>query len=388
MLSFHRCIAPTNEFVDDTYLNNLELRSQQKELLRNVRRLVRETLRTALKKETAVFFGDEKPISPNFFTQGSWGYKTINRATHTPPQQTDMDDGCFLPMTFVRGASPKRAANWFYDVADRALKALVEAQGWASYDSSKVTCCRIVIDKENHLDVPLYAIRDEQFVMMKSLTQDRAGTFAEAVAAASAEDEYPFDWSMVTNEDVLLAKRNGVWCPSNPMDVSNWANAAVEQHGEQLRRTWRSIKGWRDQMFPNGGGPSSIALMVMVEADFDEVAGRDDLAFRAAAKSVRERVTGKVEAPWDRREDLNRLPVAERASVAAIAKEFEKEIDYCVQGTLANASHYLKRLRQYCGHHFSEDSSRVKEVSADEVIHSYSVAPAAIPQFRGDNRSA
>ena len=113
MLSFHRCIAPTDNFADDTYLNNLELRGRQRELLRSVRVLVRETLRTAFQRETAAFFGDEKPISPNFFTQGSWGYKTINRPTHVPPQQTDMDDGCYLPMTFVRGTNPKRAASWF-----------------------------------------------------------------------------------------------------------------------------------------------------------------------------------------------------------------------------------------------------------------------------------
>ncbi len=388
MLSFHRSIAPTDDFADDTYLNNLELRSSQKELLRNARLLVREALRTAFKRETAVFFGDEKPISPNFFTQGSWGYKTINRPTRIPPQQTDMDDGCILPMTFVRGTNPKRAANWFYGVADQELKALVEAQGWERYDSSKETCCRIVINKENHLDVPLYAMRDDLFAEMKSLTQDRAGTFAEAVAAVSEEDEYTFDWSMVTNEDVLLAKRTGIWCPSNPMDVSKWARAAVDQHGEQLRRTWRGIKGWRDQMFPNSGGPSSISLMTMVEADFEEIAGRDDLALRAAAKSVRERIVGRIEAPWDKREDLNRVSAGERASVAAMAKNLEEEIDYCIQGTLTNAPQYLKRLRECCGQHFSKDSSRVKEVSAHEVIHSYSAATAVIPQFRGDNRSA
>jgi hypothetical protein len=335
-----------------------------------------------------MFFGEEKPISPNFFTQGSWGYKTINRPTHVPPQQTDMDDGCYLRMTFVRGANPRRASSWFYGVADRALAALVEARGWGRYDSSKETCCRIVIDNENHLDVPLYAIRDEQFDLMKSITQDRAGAFVEAVAAVSEENEYNFDWSMVTDEDVLLAKRSGVWCPSNPMDVSNWAGSAVDQNGEQLRRTWRSIKAWRDQTFPNGGGPSSISLMTMVEADFQEIAGRDDLALRAAAKSVRERVTGKVEAPWDKREDLNRLTSLERPIVAAQAKELEEEIDYCVQGTLGNAQQYLKRLRECCGRHFSEDESRVKEVSVHEVIHAYPAALAVIPPFRGDNRSA
>src|SRR5688572_16604635 len=96
MLSFHRCIVPTNDFADDTYLNNLELRDKQKQRLLGARTLARQALRAAFRKETAAFFGDETPITPSFFTQGSWGYNTINRPTWVPPQQTDMDDGCYL----------------------------------------------------------------------------------------------------------------------------------------------------------------------------------------------------------------------------------------------------------------------------------------------------
>jgi len=386
MLSYHRCIAPTNEITDDTYLNNLDLRQRQRTLLLAARLLVREALRTAFKKETAAFSGDERPLSPNFFTQGSWAYKTINRPTHTPPQQTDMDDGCYLPMTFVRGTTPKRAASWFYGVADRALELLVKAQGWEGYDRSRPTCCRVIIDAETHIDVPLYAIRDEQFVLMKSLGQARAGRVLDE--AVFAEAEYNFDWSMVTDEDVLLAKRDGIWTPSNPMDVLDWAQAAVDQKGEQLRRVWRSIKGWRDQTFPHGDGPSSISLMVVVELDFKEIERRDDLAIRAAAASVRERVMGKIEAPWDRREDLNRLTRDQRIRVVGMAKQLEGEIDYCTQGTTGNVPQYLKRLGESFGRHFSSDASRVVEVSPHEVIHAYPAAPAAIPSFRGDNRSA
>jgi hypothetical protein len=390
MLNFHSCFMPTGNFADDTYLNNLALREPQENLLRDARRLIRDTLRAAFKKETAAFAGSEKPISPNFFTQGSWAYKTINRPSHIPPQQTDMDDGCYLPMTFIRGANPRRAASWFYEVADKALVKLVTERGWKGYDNSKATCCRVIVDQENHVDVPLYAIRDDQFVaMMKALTEDRAARFSEAVAKASEEDDYTFDWSQVTGEDVLLAQRNGVWKPSNPREVSDWAISAVAQMGEQLRRTWRSLKGWRDNMFPNGEGPSSIALMVMIADNFTKFDARDDLAVRAAAVAIRDAVVQKVEAPWNRHEDLcEKLKPQDRALIAKVAQQLVDEIDACMQGSLNQASANLKLLGNHFGQHFCEAPSRVREVTTHATVQAYAPIPAVFPALRGNNRSA
>jgi hypothetical protein len=386
MLSFHRAICPARSLTDDTYLNNLSLREEQRTLLQEARALVRQALRAAFVQATAAFTNGEGPITPTFFTQGSWSYRTINRPTHTPPQQTDMDDGCYLPMSFVRGTSPKRAASWFFQVADTALRALVKREGWKDYDADKDVCCRVIIDGENHIDVPLYAIRDAQFRMMKSLTEQAGVRFSEA-EAASSEDEYPFDWSMVTEEDVLLAQRDGRWKPSNPRIVTNWVVSAIELQREQLRTVWRAIKGWRDHQYP-WGGPSSIALMVMVQADFEEIKGRDDLALRAAARSIQAQALSRIEAPWDKREDLNRLTTDERQELVRRAKELEAEIEYCIQGQKSLIPTYLRRLGEQCGEHFSTDVAKVDEVSAHEVVHAYAVTPAAAPRFRGDNRSA
>jgi hypothetical protein len=385
MLSFHRCIISTSESSADTYLNNLDLREVQRNRLVETRRLVRDALRAAFKVATAAFADDERPISPKFFTQGSWSYKTINRPTHLPPQQADMDDGCYLPMLFVRGASPKRAATWFFDVADRALRDLVAQQGWAAYDNSKPMCCRVVIDSENHIDVPLYAIRDDQFKIMKSIQEARAGRMLET--STGADYEYLFDWSMIAEEDVVIAKRNGTWTPSNPMVVSNWVETAVKAHGAQLRDIWRSAKGWRDQQFREGG-PSSICLMVMIEADFHEISRRHDLALLEAAKSIRRQVLGDVVAPWDDREQLNRLSSAERQAAASKAEALEKELSACILGDQAAIPAYLQRLQAQMGRHFSLDATRVEQVRPPEIIRSYAPSAAAIPNFRGDNRSA
>jgi hypothetical protein len=128
--------------------------------------------------------------------------------------------------------------------------------------------------------------------------------------------------------------------------------------------------------------------MVMVQADFEEVDRRDDLAMKAAARSIHQRVTGKILAPWDKREDLNRLTAPERTRVASAARALETEIERCGDSASTEAEACLSRLSLYFGKHFSKDVSRIAETSPREVIHSYSAAPAVIPSFRGDNRSA
>ena len=45
-------------------------------------------------------------------------------------------------------------------------------------------------------------------------------------------------------------------------------------------------------------------------------------------------------------------------------------------------------LRLESGRTFSADISLVEQVSPRDVVHAYSVTPAAAPRFRGDNRSA
>ena len=82
-------------------------------------------------------------VRPRFFTQGSFAYKTINDPAWTPPQQMDLDDGTYLPMTFVQGAKPSVAAAAFFKIVDRALQALAKAEGWIFV--KKPTCARLII---------------------------------------------------------------------------------------------------------------------------------------------------------------------------------------------------------------------------------------------------
>jgi len=384
MLSFHRNLVSSTSDAD-TYLNNLDLRLLQRSRLIAARRLVRKQLRQAFANATANMM-DERPLNPAFFTQGSWSYNTINRGTHVPPQQADMDDGCYLPMDFVTSSTPKRAADWYFGVADSALRQLVAEQAWEAYDSSKSTCCRVILDKESHVDVPLYAISQEKFSELKRslVTMEKSFTQPDVI-----EDEFAFDWSMVSDKDVLLAQRDGRWKPSEPKIVHRWVEAAVAAHGGQLRDTWRAAKGWRDQQFPKGDGPSSICLMVMIEGKFRKVPGRTDEALRQAMITISKAILQPVIAPWDdTNENLNRLATEARRAVAQHAENTEFEISQCMLGRDNQAGEMLRRFKRQMGRHFSDDVSRVEVVRAPAVVRSHAPAAVPIPALRGDNRSA
>lgn len=99
---------------------------------------------------------------PRFFTQGSWAYKTLN-APAQDPQQADVDDGCYLPLSFVsQTIRPSVAATVFFAAAEEALSPLVKDRRWKLI-TDKLTCIRIEIAPYAHIDVPLYAIPDHEF---------------------------------------------------------------------------------------------------------------------------------------------------------------------------------------------------------------------------------
>src|SRR5258707_12842423 len=108
MLNLHRLFY--HHTAPDCYLGQLMLPQAKLDMLRAARLKVRNALRDGIYKATKAL-GDDQAVTPRFFTQGSYAYDTLNRPTQVPPQQADMDDGCYLPMSFMKGAKPKRSAH-------------------------------------------------------------------------------------------------------------------------------------------------------------------------------------------------------------------------------------------------------------------------------------
>ncbi|MEQ1935609.1 MAG: CBASS cGAMP synthase, partial [Fimbriimonadaceae bacterium] len=182
---------------DETFLLNLEANDA---LLKAAKTKIREHLRATFAASSEAYFGEA--VAPKFFTQGSCAYKTLNDPAWPPTQQKDLDDGCYLPLGFIRGGKPSKAAETFFQFVDTALMELAKDEGWTF--KRKPTCARLVITADAHIDVPLYAIPDHEFALMqKSIAANRM--------LAKDSKGRPDTWEALPSNAVLLAHRDEDW---------------------------------------------------------------------------------------------------------------------------------------------------------------------------------
>ncbi|MEF2549083.1 CBASS cGAMP synthase [Aurantimonas sp. E1-2-R+4] len=290
----------------ENYVANLRPADER---LRYARTRIRAYLREAFEASSAAVFG--RPIRPRFFTQGSFAYKTLNDPAHPPGQQMDLDDGCYLPLSFVRGARPSTAAEKFFEFVGAALRELARIEGWR-YEE-KPTCCRLVIAADSHVDNPLYAIPDAEFLTLED-RRTRATTASADVAKADTWEELPSD-------EVLLAHREEGWIESDPRKIHNWFTDAVDVYGERLRRDSRYLKAWRDNGKLDRYKVTSILLMACAWQAYGKIGGlnlsnREDERLLRVVELVPEYVRGRVSNPACEDEDLNRIPDEHREEVA------------------------------------------------------------------------
>jgi len=96
---------------------NLNLHDDDRKNIAAAKNEVRMALRDGIPRIYAEEGHPGKVPQPRFFTQGSWAYKTLN-APAQRPQQADVDDGCYLPLSFLTLTdSPSVAADVFFGVA-------------------------------------------------------------------------------------------------------------------------------------------------------------------------------------------------------------------------------------------------------------------------------
>lgn len=215
---------------------NLNLHDDDRKNIAAAKNEVRMALRDGIPRIYAEEGHPGKVPQPRFFTQGSWAYKTLN-APAQRPQQADVDDGCYLPLSFLTLTdSPSVAADVFFGVAERALADLVKKKGWKL--SGKPTCIRVEISDLAHIDIPLYAIPDVQFETLVKAENARRGAMDGVYNASEATID---SWDDLPDTKVMLAHRVEGWMHSDPRPVKEWFVDQVETRGEQLRRVVRYI---------------------------------------------------------------------------------------------------------------------------------------------------
>ncbi|WP_325058562.1 CBASS cGAMP synthase [Rhizobium mongolense] len=246
--------------------------------------------------------------------------RKLNDPAWPPEQQMDLDDGCYLPLSFVKGARPSQASAMFFEFVDSVLTQLGEEEGWTFKE--KDTCCRLVISHNAHIDIPLYAIPDVEFLLLEKSVSAHA-TFAEDVRRDT--------WEALPSDSVLLAHRAEDWKVSDPRKIKTWFLGAVEIYGEKLRRICRYLKAWRDHHKPELDGVSSVLLMVCAWRAFEEksrplVPDREDLTLLMVLERLPGYLEGKVANPTDPGENINRLTEDGRKVAARHAKEFADKL--------------------------------------------------------------
>lgn len=300
----------------DNLLQRIELDPTRKAYFEAAKKTVRTALRDGLPVTLKKALPDiPKIIEPRFFTQGSWAYKTLN-APARAPQQADVDDGAYLPMSFMTATHrPSLASKIFFISVEAVLAPLAAAKGWRLI-TDKPTCTRIEVARDGHIDIPLYAIPDEEIGRLEKAAALRGyHSFDEAMRAPEHDT-----WDLLPQGSVLLAHRDEGWISSDPRPIKQWFSEQVAVHGPQLRRVIRYLKAYRDWQWEKGG-PSSILLMVAAADIFEARERRDDLALLDVVKRLPNRLRDGVNNPRDDSESLtDRLGAA---NVEAAAQSFE-----------------------------------------------------------------
>jgi len=259
----HRLFTNGQEIT--SLIKKLNVSSEEKDFLVRCRSDVRahlkagfSQLRSSVAEQSPEFDDDIRKLNPKFWTQGSFAYNTMNNPATNPPQQIDLDDGVYFPMTLLDG-KPIAVKNKLLKIVKLILTELAEQKGWTV--SEKPTCLRLNVNNRVHIDVPVYAIPEIKYEMLKS-SMEANSEFREATDRSTI---------LLDPEEVHLARwDNNDWIKSDPKELHDWFMSKTKIHGKQfLRRICRYMKAWRDEQWKKGG-PSSITLMVAVAKVFDD----------------------------------------------------------------------------------------------------------------------
>ncbi|MGV8864675.1 MAG: CBASS cGAMP synthase [Pseudomonas sp.] len=355
-------------------LQALNLSAAQRLQITSAKNEVRQCLRTGIPRVLREQGHTGVVPTPRFFTQGSWAYKTINSPAHLPPQQSDVDDGAYLPISFLKGTKrPSVASSIFFRAAEEALRVLVlskRAEGWKLV-TDKPTCIRIEISATAHIDIPLYSIPDDEYVTLeKSAARYGFDSVADAVNNRMAES-----WTSLPTKEVLLAHREENWIASDPRPIKDWFVEEVEAQGEQLQRVVRYLKAFRDWQWKTGG-PSSILLMAAAVPLFSKMDRRDDLALLEVLKNLPATLRNGVNNPIAGDESLSGRMSRDALEEAAKKFEmFEEHLNGAVNASDATTACIW--MTSMFGPRFPNRPSRIKQVTVAATIAAVPAQAAA-----------
>lgn len=283
----------------DSFRVQIEPTDEQGDFLIACKDKIRNHLRPRIAAATIQALGMEHRIEPRFRTQGSWSYDTCVQAAHQPPQEMDWDYGVYLPVSALQeNFEPQVAARAYFVLVENLLEELCRKEGWILQEGRE-TCIRIQVAKWAHIDIPLYAAPESEFVRIQERVRiaKAAATyhFTELRESVEAGELPDLQWEQM--DGIYVALRSGSWKKSDPESVSRWFRDCLAEHNDQLRRICRYIKAWRDYHWRDGGTVSSVALMIAVGQEFEILERRDDLALEYTARRFAKAILNPIREP-------------------------------------------------------------------------------------------
>ncbi len=372
----------------DHYLAALTIDEKTERKLRAVRDVLREALRDGLRSWPTRIRADElfeksmvtaapSVLQPKFRMQGSFAYHTVNLPEHQPPQEIDLDDGVFLPVSFLSQngkVNPVVMSRGYFSAVERILMPVCKHRGWKLI-TDKASCVRVQVTPDAHVDLALYAIADEPFsrliekaALAKSLNSQQRQSLEDSIELM--EDAY----RDLSENEIMLAHREEGWKPSDPRKLDDWIRDAVSRHGPQLRRLCRYVKGWRDFQWPKSR-LASIALMSAVVTVFDRASvefddSRDDRALLKVAQELPGILAGEISNPVVDGQRLDEgWTSQERSDYVIRARELVKHVQAALDGT-NDVDAALARLKAAFGQRIPDDKGLilVMDVVAAPVV--------------------
>lgn len=390
-MNAHRLLAGTDTKIG--FKQNISLSQKDWDNLIRVRNLIRTTLRRGfselseepsqkavlLERRYATLAREASfKVAPRFRMQGSFSYRTVNHPAWAPPQEIDLDDGVYLPVSFTSQTTPVIAATAFFRAVKEMLLPLSVEQGWTMVEKS--SCVRIILDTKVHLDLPLYSIPDEDFHDPEIVAKADGLALDEAMRAEISLESF----REIPKDRIMLALSKGEWMQSDPRKMENWFQSAVNQHGQHLRRISRYLKAWRDwQWETQGEGMSSICLMACAVTAFDEAAGcladnRDDLALQHVAGRLPHLLANPITNPVV--EDLlldDGWTDEQRDKYVELAWDLKRHIDAAMNSNSPDT--VISKMRLALGDRIPRDTSLISDDTQEIDILSVAARRVAAP---------
>lgn len=330
-----------NNAFKTTFINAITPDKSKKEIIFSAVTQIKQTLSEELNKLHS--------RKPRFMTQGSAGYKTQNAPCH-PEQQIDYDIGCYFPFSEWEDEKPKRAAKEFFMEVDTILEKLAQTNNW-ELDKSKNTCCRVIIEDDIHIDIPLYSIPDDEFKTITESAESR-----KSFSTMDSMEPQEESWDNFNFDKVLLAQREGDWIESDPRKVNLYFKDAFEKKGEQFRRLCRYLKAWRDFKWKSGG-PSSIFLMFLADDLYEKnVDDGDD----SALYLLLTKIPGRLNTPIlnnavyndEKKENLTERNIKYIENLKEFSSNFATDLGKAIYDESMNDISACKLIQRHLGNRF------------------------------------